>query len=288
MRILITGKNSYIGSSVKAWLNEKNPSFKVDEISLRNIDLNTISFRGYDVVFHVAGIAHFSFNKKSVPEYFKINRDLAINVANKAKKDSVKQFIFTSSISIYGDDRPIGVFKHIDINHPLPTNAYGQSKLEADLEIQKLNDHGFKVSILRIPMIYGKSSKGNFPKLVNISKNFFVFPKIKNFRSVLHIKNLSELVRLIIVNSLGGVFYPQDKNYFNSTEFILNNRAKSGKKTILVPLLFAPLRLLGLFNKSINKIYGNKFYDKVSSIIENINYQIFSYEDFIIEMNNIN
>ena len=115
MKILITGKNSYIGNSVKSWLNEKEPSFIVDEISLRNIDLKTISFNDYDVIFHVAGIAHISSNKKLIPDYFRVNRDLAIELANKAKKDFVKLFIFTSSMAIYGNDKPIGDLFPIDI-----------------------------------------------------------------------------------------------------------------------------------------------------------------------------
>ena len=162
MKILITGKSSYIGNSVKSWLNKTEPHFLVHEISLRNIELSSISFKSYEVIIHVAGIAHISTNKKFIPEYFKINRDLAIEVAIKAKEEGVKQFIFISSIAIYGDDMPIGNFKPIDTNKPTPTNAYGQSKLEAHLEIQKLQNNLFNASILRIPMVYGKSAKGIF------------------------------------------------------------------------------------------------------------------------------
>ncbi len=287
MRILITGKNSYIGNSVKAWLNEKEPTFIVDEISLRNIDLKTISFIDYDVIFHVAGIAHISSNKKIIPEYYRVNRDLAIEVAHKAKKENVKQFIFTSSISIYGDDRPIGEYKPVDINKPNPKNAYSKSKLDADLEIQKLNSSNFNVSILRIPMVYGKNSKGNFLKLVNISIKIPFFPKIKNFRSVIHIKNLSELIRQIILYKFSGIFYPQDSSFFDTTKFIFKNRTLRGKKTILLPFLILPLRLMVLFIKSINKIYGNKFYDQALSNVKNINYQIYSIDDVLKELKDI-
>jgi nucleoside-diphosphate-sugar epimerase len=287
VRILITGKNSYIGNSVKAWLNEKEPTFIVDEISLRNIDLKTISFIDYDVIFHVAGIAHISSNKKIIPEYYRVNRDLAIEVAHKAKKENVKQFIFTSSISIYGDDRPIGEYKPVDINKPNPKNAYSKSKLDADLEIQKLNSSNFNVSILRIPMVYGKNSKGNFLKLVNISIKIPFFPKIKNFRSVIHIKNLSELIRQIILYKFSGIFYPQDSSFFDTTKFIFKNRTLRGKKTILLPFLILPLRLMVLFIKSINKIYGNKFYDQALSNVKNINYQIYSIDDVLKELKDI-
>jgi UDP-glucose 4-epimerase len=284
MKILITGKNSYIGNSVKNCLNEQHPSFIIDEISLRKINLNSISFKEYNVILHVAGIAHVSSNKKLVREYFRINRDLAIEVAKKAKLEGVKQFIFTSSMAIYGKDRPIGDLRPIDITKPSPTNAYGQSKLEADLSIQKLQDKNFHTSILRLPMIYGKSSKGNFLKLLNISRKIPLFPKISNIRSVLHIRNLSELVRLIIVNKLDGVFYPQDHKYFNTTEFILGIRSMISKTTILTPLLSFPIRIIALFLESVNKIYGNKFYQSSVSLIPTGNYQIYTIDDFIKEI----
>jgi len=287
MRILITGKNSYIGNSVKAWLNEKETFFIVDEISLRNIEITTLSFKNYDVILHVAGIAHISSNKKLHTEYFKVNRDLAIEVAKKAKQEGVKQFIFTSSMAIYGDDRPIGDFTPIDINQPKPTNPYGQSKLEADLAIQKIQDKNFDVSILRIPMIYGKGAKGNFLKLVNISKMLPIFPLLVNKRSILHVKNLTELVRLILVYNLKGVLFPQDEKYFDTTNFISSYRLSIGKKTIFIPFLSVFLIILGSFIKTINKIYGNKFYERSFSIINNVNYQIYSIDDVIKEFKDI-
>jgi UDP-glucose 4-epimerase len=288
MRILITGKNSYIGNSVNLWLNEKEPTYHVDKISLRNIELNLIPFKNYDVVFHVAGIAHISSNKMLEQEYFKVNRDLAIEVAKRAKSAGVKQFIFTSSMAIYGDDRPIGNFKSINIQSPSPTNAYGRSKLDADIAIQKLSCSHFIISILRIPMIYGKSAKGNFIKLVNFSKSSFLLPKIKNLRSVLHVKNLSELVRIIISKKLSGIYYPQDKKYFDTNDFLIRIRNSRFKKTLLIPFLTIPLRVLALFIKNINKIYGNKYYDLSVSTNLIFNYQIYSIDDFLIENNDVN
>jgi UDP-glucose 4-epimerase len=281
MRILITGKNSYIGNSVKAWLNDKEPSFLVDDMSLRNVDLKTALFKNFDVIFHVAGIAHISSNKKLLTEYFKINRDLAIEVAKKAKQEGVKQFIFTSSMAIYGDDRPIGDFTPIDINQPKPTSPYGQSKLEADLTIQKLHDTGFKVSILRIPMVYGVNSKGNFPKLEKIAKKLPIFPKIENRRSVINILSLAELIRLIIIYNQSGVFYPQDIYHFSTSKFIKDFRIKICKKTTFIPFMSFPLRLLSSILKPINKIYGNKFYESKYSIYKGLDYQVENISSYI-------
>jgi UDP-glucose 4-epimerase len=279
LKILITGKNSFIGNSVKAWLNEKDQTITVDEISLRNINLNNISFKNYDVVLNVAGVAHISSKKKFIPEYYRVNRDLAINVAKKAKKEGVNHFIFTSSMAIYGD-HSIGDFRPIDINKPSPSNAYGKSKLEADLAIQKLQDNNFNVSILRIPTVYGFKSKGNFPKLEEIAQKFTIFPEVKNIRSVINILSLSEFIRLIIINKKYGVLYPQDDYYFSTSTFIKSYRFKFGKRTVFIPFLKTFLKFLARFFKSINRIYGNKFYDSRISKYEGLMYQIeniFSY-----------
>jgi nucleoside-diphosphate-sugar epimerase len=287
MKILITANNSYIGNSVKSWLDQFEPTFIVNKISLRDIELKNYSFKEYDVIIHVAGIAHITTNRKLKAKYFEVNKDLAIEVASKAKKDGVKQLIFTSTISVYGNDRPIGDYKPVEILKPSPSNDYGQSKLEADLGIQKLQDKDFIVSIIRVPMVYGITAKGNFLKLINISSKISIFPKLKNIRSVIHINNLSELVRLIIINKTGGVFLPQDKKYFDTTEFISLYRSYYGKNTFFIPFLSLPLMFIGFFIKSLNKLYGNKFYEIAESKIKDFNYQLFSVNDVIKELSDI-
>jgi UDP-glucose 4-epimerase len=279
MRILVTGKNSYIGTSFNNWVKEHEPTFEIDQVSLRNINLSEISFQGYDVIFHVAGIAHITSSKKLIPEYFRINRDLAIEVAKKAKEEGVKQFIFTSTMAIYGDDLPIGVIKPINVDQPNPINAYGQSKLEADLTIQKLNNEEFRTVVLRIPMVYGKNSKGNFAKLYNFSKRFFIYPVIENQRSVLNVNNLSRLVSYFIKNNLSGIYFPQDDQYLETLKLIKIIRAN--KVTVKIKLVN---NIVKFFSKKLfflNKIFGNKFYNQFHSKIKYYNYQVENIYDFI-------
>ncbi len=281
MNVLITGKNSYIGSSVKAHIQKQDSSIEITEISLRNIDLNSIDFSPFDVVFHVAGIAHISQDKKLDHTYFEINRDLAITVAKKAKDEGVKTFIFTSSMAIYGDDSPIGKYDSLNENDFNPQEAYAKSKFEADLPIQKLESLIFKTIILRLPMVYGPNSKGNFPKLEKIANQLFFIPNIQNKRSVLHIDNLSELVYLFIKKPLSGVYFPQDALLFNTTQFIQAYRKSKNKKTIALSLLNPFVIFLSNFFKFINKVYGNKFYDPKISIIKHYPYQIKTWQDYI-------
>jgi len=169
--ILITGANSYIGTSFERWLQRYAEQYSVDTIDMVDGAWREKSFSGYDVVFHVAGIAHVSADPKLEGLYYKVNRDLAIETAVKAKADGVKQFIFMSSIIVYGDSSSIGQERVITFDtEPKPTNFYGDSKLQAEEGIIKLQDERFKVVVLRPPMIYGKGAKGNYPKLAKMAR----------------------------------------------------------------------------------------------------------------------
>ena len=143
-------------------------------------------FGGYDVVFHVAGIAHQKETKENAHLYYEINRDLAIEVANKAKIEGVKQFIFMSSMSVYGKE--VGVITKD--TKPKPKTNYGKSKLQAEESLNALSDDNFKVCILRPPMVYGDGCKGNYQIIVKFVKKFSIFPRVNNKRSLVNVENL--------------------------------------------------------------------------------------------------
>ncbi|MDN6724070.1 MAG: NAD-dependent epimerase/dehydratase family protein, partial [Tetragenococcus halophilus] len=178
-RILITGKNSYIGKSFEKWASQLNKVYQIDSISLRDGKWREYDFTPYNVVIHVAAIVH----KKNVREqlYYEINRDLAYEVANTAKKAGVEQFIFFSTMSVFGLDSGV-----IDSKTKLePKTVYGKSKLEAEKEIIKLKDRQFLVAVVRPPMIYGPKAVGNYAKLSKLAKKTPIFPKVNNQRSML-------------------------------------------------------------------------------------------------------
>lgn len=262
-RILITGKNSYIGTHIKEWLEKDKNQYEVTEAETKEEKWIQEDFSGYDTLIHVAGIAHVSADPKLEELYYKINRDLAVDVANKAKREGIKQFIFMSSMIIYGKDETIGKNKIIDKNTiPVATDFYGKSKLEADIAIQKLEDENFKVVIVRTPMVYGPNCKGNFPKLKRLAKITPIFPNIENQRSMIYIDNLCEFFRQIIEKQKNGVFYPQNREYI-STKQIIRVMAEGMNKKVYFTKLFNPiLKLLSRKINIINKVFGNKVYDK--------------------------
>ncbi|WP_419893014.1 NAD-dependent epimerase/dehydratase family protein [Oceanobacillus kimchii] len=258
-RVLITGKNSYVGNSFADWVKD-DPNFEVYKISLRDSSWKEHNFSNYDVVLHVAGIAHVSTDPKMEDLYYKINRDLTIEVAEKAKSNGVTQFIFMSSIIVYGDSVPGGVITRETI--PNPANFYGKSKLEAEKGIIPLNDDSFKVCIVRPPMIYGKNSKGNYPKLAKVARLLPVFPDIDNKRSMLHIDNLTEFIKQLILNQDQGYFFPQNKEYVNTSEMVRLIGEVHGKKVRLVKIFNPFIKPLITKINVLNKIFGSLYYMK--------------------------
>jgi UDP-glucose 4-epimerase len=264
-RILITGVNSYIGNSFKEWLKPYSDEYLVHNISLKSGDWKQTSFSNYDVILHVAGIAHISTKHKMEGIYYNVNRDLTIELAKKAKTEGVKQFIFTSSIIVYGDSRINK--KMIDkTTPPNPSDFYGNSKLQAEKGIEALEEDNFKVVILRLPMIYGENSKGNYRKLSKLAQITPIFPEINNKRSVLHIDNLCEFIRLLINNEERGLFFPQNSEYVKVSDMVKLISEVHGKKLRLTKAFNPILRLLGLKFGIIHKVFGDQVYDQSLSI----------------------
>lgn len=280
-RILITGKNSYIGTSVENWLMKEPDKYIVDTIDLKHGSWKTKDFSSYDVVFHVAGIAHVSTDPKMEDLYYKVNRDLTVETAEKAKADGVKHFIFMSSIIVYGNTKGV-ITRDTLLN---PSNFYGKSKLQAEEGIQVLSDDSFNVVILRPPMIYGKGSKGNYPLLSKYAKIIPIFPNIDNQRSMLHIDNLCEFIKLMIDYNEAGLFFPQNKEYVKTSELVKTVAEVHGKKMILTKV-FNPILSLLKSTNLMNKVFGNLVYDQSISNYEKGDYRVRTFKESIQQTEN--
>ncbi|MCC5894472.1 MAG: NAD-dependent epimerase/dehydratase family protein [Alkalibacterium sp.] len=254
-KVLITGKNSYIGTSLEKWLMKTPGEYQVESIDMRGDSWQSKDFSKFDVVFHVAGIAHIKETKDNKDLYYKVNKDLVYETAKKSKDDGVNQFIFLSSMSVYGVEN--GVIKRN--TKPKPLGSYGKSKLEAEEMISALEDTVFKIAILRPPMIYGKGCKGNYSKLSKLAKKTPVFPNVNNIRSMIYIDNLSEFVKCIIDDENRGLFFPQNKEYVNTSELV-SFISSANEKTLFKLKIYAPI--LKVFKSEIfNKVFGDLVYD---------------------------
>ena len=283
-KILITGAGSYIGTSVQTYLGRWPEKYQVDTVDMIDGSWRQQSFAGYDTVYHVAGIAHSDTGKVTKERkafYYRINTDLAVETAQKAKAEGVKQFIFMSSAIVYGDSAPIGGKKVITRETPVsPSNFYGDSKVQAEKGILPLNDGQFKVVILRPPMIYGKGSKGNYPVLAKLASTMPVFPMVDNARSMLYVGNLAEFVRLMIENEEEGIFWPQNGTYTNTTQLVQMIAATHGKKPLLLKGTVWALKVMSRVTGLVNKAFGSLCYDLSISEYRQ-DYRIYSLEESI-------
>ena len=277
-KVLVTGKNSYIGTSVEAWLLRQPDEYSVDTVDLRDESWRDVDFSTYDVLFHVAGIAHVSSDPKLEDLYYKVNRDLTIETAKKAKADGVGQFIFMSSIIVYGDSTSSK--RVITRETADPSNFYGNSKLLAEEGIKLLESDDFKVVILRPPMIYGKGSKGNYPRLANLAKKTPLFPNIENERSMLHIDNLCEFIKFMIDFDETGTFFPQNREYVNTSDMVRTIAEVHGWKIWMTKLFNPILRLMSGIPLVI-KVFGNLVYDKSISEYDKADYRIRGFRESI-------
>lgn len=264
-KILITGANSYIGTSFESYLKQWPERYQVDTVGMRGDDWKEKSFSGYDAVYHVAGIAHSDYGKISAERadlYYRVNTDLAVETAKKAKEDGVKQFIFMSSASVYGESAPIGEDKVVYRDTPVsPVNSYGDSKVQAENGIMPLQDEHFKVAVLRPPMIYGKGCKGNYSTLTKLAKKLPVFPYVENQRSMLYIENLVEFVRLVVDNEEQGIFWPQNNEYTNTSEMVKMIAQVHDKRVVMIKGLNWALKLTSHVTGLVNKAFGSLRYD---------------------------
>lgn len=276
-KVLITGAGSYVGESVRRYILSTSSDFEIDAVDTMNDAWKEADFSKYDVVYHVAGIAHVNADPKMEALYYKVNRDLTVEVARAAKAAGVKQFIFMSSQIVFHESQSLKSEVLTADTKENPNGFYGDSKLQAEKGLHELECDAFKVCILRPPMIYGPNSKGNFPRLVKLAQKTPLFPAWHNKRSMLYIDNLAEFVKQAILRELSGTFYPQNRELADTVE-IIRYFAKANGHKVWITRLLNPFVWLGSFVlQPINKMFATYYYDPEMSKMD-FDYQLVSFE----------
>lgn len=255
--ILIAGEGSYIGENFKQYMSKHN-NYKVDIFNTMSNEWNKIDFSKYDVIYDVAGIAHVKETADNRSLYYEVNTKLAVEIAKKAKAEGVKQFIYLSSMSVYG----LAEGK-ISFSTPVnPVNEYGKSKLEAEKILWDLNDKDFTVAIVRPPMVFGKACKGNYQHLRNFALKIRVFPDYFNERSMIYVDNLSSAIRGIIHNGEGGLYFPQNIRYITTFDMVKEIAELNQKKIWRTKLLNVFIKVAASKIAVLKKVFGTLIYDQ--------------------------
>jgi len=240
VKILVTGGTGYLGRSFISACRER---YEFQKFSLQTDTLEDLRLNQIDTVLHCAALVH---QKKKIPyeTYYQTNVCYTLNLAKKAKANGVKHFIFVSSIAVYGAN-------HVLVSEDTmcePTTHYARTKREAEVELLKLGDKDFTISIVRPPLVYGAGAPGNMATLMRLVKNMRVLPLagIKNKRTFVYIDNLIHMIDMVIQKRKVGIFLAADDDSISTTRLIKLIAKIQGKKTLLVnlPLFETLLKLI--------------------------------------------
>jgi UDP-glucose 4-epimerase len=257
-KVLITGSNSFVGNNFRKYSKCRD----VEEISLLDNKPEEINFDKYDVVLHVAAIVHQS-DKISDDEYFRVNRDLCLRVAEASKKAGVKQFVFLSTLKVYGEFVKPNELRN-ENSECFPDDAYGKSKYAAETGLKKIEDSDFTVSIVRTPLVYGEGVKANMLNLVKLVETLPVLPfdKIANRRNFSFAENLVGFIDRIIEMEASGVFIAMDELSVSTTSLIKYISNSLGKKTYLFKLPDICFKIGRVFvPRAIDRLCGSAEFD---------------------------
>lgn len=274
MNIVITGQNGYI--SQKLYTHLQNHRHDVNLLDVRQDAWRHSDFSGTDYIVHLAGIVHNS--SKDPLEFQRVNVDLTAALARKAKDENVPQFIFISSMAVFGKDDAFMPLNEITAQTPLlPQTLYGKSKLSAEAEVVKI--YGERACIVRPPMVYGENCTGNYGRLRDLVLRFKVVPQYENRRGMIYVYNLCELLRLLIEDSATGVFHPQDAQLLPTYEI---SRLIGAENDINVRALKIPFLKLGAaILPDLKKAFGSLSYTPTMTQYPAGDYRIFDVRNAI-------
>ena len=257
-RVLVVGPHSYIGGRFRQYLSNFPGQYQTDAASVRTDAWRAGDFSQYDCILYAAGIVHRREKPEDAMIYDRVNHVLAVAVAEKAKAEGVKRFIYLSSASVYGLTE--GVIRRN--TPPNPKGLYGKSKLRAEQALRELSDLGFEVIIIRPPMVYGPDCPGNYRGLIKLAKVVPFFADYSNRRSVISIDRLSSFLRKMAEEGKSGIYFPQDSEYSCTCQMIRQIALAHGRKLPLFRFLNPFIQLMKM-TPSGRKAFGTLIYEEL-------------------------
>ena len=211
---LVTGGNGFVGSALVEELALRGIAVRSALRSTPDTTLETVDYAiapklerdadwsaaldGVSTVIHTAARVHIMRERSNdaLSDYRSVNVEGTLSLARQAAKIGVKRFVFLSSIKVNGEETKPGK-PYTENDTPAPKDAYGQSKLEAELGLHDIaNQTGMEIVILRPTLIYGPGVKGNFARLIKLIALGIPLPlkSVDNRRSMISLKNCVDLI----------------------------------------------------------------------------------------------
>lgn len=216
------------------------PTYRFTQLSDKQVWSDGLS--NHDVLLHCAARVHIMDDPSADPltEFRRVNVEGTLNLARQAAAAGVQRFIFISSIKVNGEETAPGdAFTASDV--PAPQDPYGLSKFEAEEGLRSLAQQtGMEVVIIRPPLVYGPSVKGNFVSMIKLVQKGLPLPlgAIHNKRSLVGIDNLVDLIIRCIDHPAAAnqTFLASDGVDLSTTELLRSVVKAMGKPSRLVPV----------------------------------------------------
>lgn len=280
MKILVTGASGFIGSALCTSFSEAGDAEVVAAVRTalrtnppdRSITIRDLGpdthwsdvLQSVDVVVHTAAHVHAKKAPDRVSEYQRVNVDGTVNLARQAADCGVQRFVFVSSVKVNGDYTRSGHAFRAD-DPPAPTDAYGKSKYDAEIELLRIaKDRGMELVSIRPPLVYGPGVKANFLALLRwVYKGYpLPFASVRNERSLIGIRNLVDLLRLCCTHpkAANETFMAADGEDVSTAELLTRLGIALHKPVRLLPvpptLLLAGATVAGKREQA-RKLLGN-------------------------------
>ena len=246
MKILLTGATGFLGKIIVKVLSKENSIFSLSrssglyQVALEN---GVPNFEEkFDLVVHAAGKAH-SMPKSELEkkQFHNVNVVGTDNLLRGLEKSGIpEQFVFISSVSVYGQERGI----NIDEEHSLQAkDAYGLSKIEAEaLVMEWCKKNNIICTILRLPLIVGENPPGNLGAMIKaIEKGYyFNIGGGKAYKSMVLAQDVAKFIPKVA--AIGGTYNLTDGFHPNFHELSGIISKRINKKTPFnIPMFMAKL-----------------------------------------------
>ena len=256
--VLVTGASGFVGRplldaliragyAVRAATRNADTAFatSVERVLVpdfvNDVDWDAI-LPGIDFVVHAAGLAHADASEIPEAQFDRINRIATQGLSEAAARAGAKRFVFISSVRAQTGASTSRVLHEDD--EPRPTDAYGRSKLAAELAVRA---SGVPFTILRPVVIYGPNARANIHSLVRLASLPLPLPfaGLTNRRSLLGVDNLISAVLFALANpaTAGETFLVADPHPPTIQEIFTMLRRAQGRRPGLIHVPANVIRL---------------------------------------------